>query len=224
VSQVDPVTMPAAAGGSPRLVAGTVPYAWPWDGRLAGDRLALVRAGSDPTWRRAAPLDDIAAHRLAVATAAVRDAGGIVVHVRHARPRRPGPFLGSVGADRIVASHAEAPDPGEPVDPRDHVVEAAGVDGFYGSPLDALLRAEGRDQLVIAGWGLEGPVHSTMRTANDQGYECLLLTDAVGASAAATADPALSIVTMSGGIFGALGSTDALCAALAALTAAAPLP
>ncbi len=213
MSQTEPTS--ATTGGSPRVVAGTVPYAWPWDGHLAGGRLALVCAGSDPTWRRAAPLDDLARRRLASATASVRAAGGIVVHVSHAAPSRPGPFLGSVPSDPDGGA-----DPGDPVDPRDHAVVAAGVDGFYGSPLDTLLRSAGRDQLVLAGWGLEGPVHSTMRTANDQGYECLLLTDAVGAGSTATGDPALSIVTMSGGIFGALGSTDALCAALAPLTTA----
>ena len=203
------------APADPCLVAGTVPYAWPWDGALAGRRVALVLPGNDPGWRRAAPLDDAAAHRLALAVAAVRAAGGLVVHVSH--PPAPSRVLPATPARRADGSSSGTDAWSGPRDERDPCVSAAGLDGFYGSPLDALLRAHGRDQLVLAGWGLEGPVHSTLRSANDQGYECLLLTDAVSVITPATHQPALSIVTMSGGIFGALGATDALCAALASL-------
>ena len=48
-------------------------------------------------------------------------------------------------------------------------------------------------------------MHSTLRSANDQGYECLLLTDACAPLDPDTTSAALSMVTMSGGIFGALG-------------------
>jgi biuret amidohydrolase len=90
-----------------------------------------------------------------------------------------------------------------------------GIDGFYSTTLDADLRRAGRDQLLLTGFGLEAPVHSTMRTANDAGYECLLVTDAGAPLDPATAGPAVSMVTMSGGIFGAVGTAAAVLATLA---------
>jgi biuret amidohydrolase len=82
-------------------------------------------------------------------------------------------------------------------------VEAAGTSAFHGSPLDALLHAGGHTDLLIAGWGLEGPVHSTMRAANDRGYECLLVPDACTSLAPELAFSACEMVRFSGGIFGA---------------------
>ncbi|WP_170316743.1 cysteine hydrolase family protein, partial [Acrocarpospora corrugata] len=92
----------------------------------------------------------------------------------------------------------------------DQVVHAAGWDGFHGSDLDSVLRAAGRDLLLLAGCCLELGVHSTMRAANDRGYECLLVEDACAAAAPDLRHAALSTIEMSGGIFGAVGSTTAV--------------
>jgi nicotinamidase-related amidase len=90
------------------------------------------------------------------------------------------------------------------------VVDASGIDGFFGSSLDVTLRSRGVTHLVLAGFGLEGPVHSTLRSANDRGYECLLLADASAAMSEETKPAAISTVEMSGGIFGAVGELSAL--------------
>ncbi len=60
----------------------------------------------------------------------------------------------------------------------DTVVDAFGVDGFSGSPLAECLAGLEVDHLLVCGLGLEGPVHSTLRSANDRGLECLLVIDA----------------------------------------------
>jgi hypothetical protein len=96
----------------------------------------------------------------------------------------------------------------------DVTVRAPGRDGFYATALDDVLRRHGRDHLALAGWHFEIEVHSTLRSANDRGYECLTLTDAC-----VPADPALAhassfMIQMSGGIFGAVATSDALMAAL----------
>src|SRR5262249_44739442 len=138
----------------PILVEGTEPYAWPYDGRLAGSHLALVLAGWDETWssraRRSEP-----AERRALRLAAAADRGGGLVVVP-----APGPPLS-------LAAGAPAT-----------TVPVPGIDGFYASRLDDLLRTQRRTHLLLAGHGIEAPVHSTMRSANDRGYECLLVTDA----------------------------------------------
>jgi hypothetical protein len=172
-------------------VDGTDPYPWPYDGDLAGATLALVLAGWDEEWSRRCFL--AAETRLACAALAeaVMARNGLVICVAHG------------GAPALAPPGPHCP------------VRAHGIDGFHGGPLDDELRTEGRTHLLVAGFGLEGPVHSTLRSANDRGYECLLVADA---SAPLTEDlvaASLSSVTMSGGIFGAVGTTSA---ALAALT------
>jgi nicotinamidase-related amidase len=183
-------------------VEGTTPYPWPYDACLEPERLALVIAGHDADW--ADRCHDVEAVTVALDRVAARllDAGVLVVRVRH-RPDGSSP----------------APPPGRLAgDPRVLVATAAGVDGFYGSDLDHRLRDDGRDHLVLAGFGIEGPVHSTMRSANDRGYECLLLADACASLVPALTDAAHRIVEMSGGIFGAVGTVTPFLAALGTRT------
>ncbi len=94
------------------------------------------------------------------------------------------------------------------------MVAAAGIDAFFGSPLDPVLRSLGTDLLLLVGLGLETTVHSTMRSANDRGYECLLVVDACAPLDPDAVPNAVSMVEMSGGIFGAVGLTDPVLAAL----------
>ncbi len=96
----------------------------------------------------------------------------------------------------------------------DLVIDAPGWDASYGSTLDHDLRTAGRDHLVLAGLASEITVDSTVRTLNDRGYECLVLTDACAPVHAELGRRAHASLTMSGGIFGALGSSSALLAAL----------
>jgi nicotinamidase-related amidase len=179
-------------------VAATTPYPWPYDGRVDGDRLALVIAGHDAAWAtRCADAGSVVA-LLDRLTARLLDLGVLVVRVRHQ-----------------VEGSAPAAPPGRLAgDPRVAVATAAGVDGFYGSDLDHRLRDAGCDQLLLAGFGIEGPVHSTMRSANDRGYECLLLHDATASLDPDLTHAAVHIVEMSGGIFGAVGTSTALLAAV----------
>lgn len=191
--------------GDPPVVVASEPYPWPWDG-LDPHRLALVLVGWDAHWAARARDGDgaVAAAQANVAhlAGAVRGVGGVVVRTVHPVPRRAPEGL-------PAPAPLEAP-PGA-------TVAAAGIDGYRGSGLEAWLRARGRDQLLLAGHGLEGPVHSTLRSANDRGDECLLVPDACTSLAPDLAASAASQVCMSGGIFGAVGATADVLAALAAL-------
>jgi biuret amidohydrolase len=172
-------------------VAATTPYAWPYDGAFDPARTALlvVDAAGTPTAPPAA----------AALADALRPAGGIVVHVTTTPPARVAPTAPPAPASLM---------------PADHRVVAAGIDGFYGSPLDTLLRSRRRDQLLLAGAWLETAVHSTMRSANDRGYECLLVLDACVAHDPALVAACRSQIEMSGGIFGAVGGSPDVLAAL----------
>jgi len=183
------------------------PYPWPYDGPIRPERLALIIAGAQEAWeRRSIGAEDTAGIICAVAEA-VRRVGGIVVHVRHGSPR---------GGSGGLPPRRNDPDwplvtvPG----PLDLIVDAIGVDGFCGGPLDQELRSRHIDTLVLAGYGAEAAVSSTLRSANDRGYECLTLTDGTAPFDAETGRRTLDSITMSGGIFGAIASSSALLAAL----------
>ena len=186
----------------------TVPYPWPYDGCIDPARTAVVVAGAQTGWAarssRAAAVG-VVVERVA---SALRAAGAWVVIIRHTAA--PGRRLRSLpprsGDDGWRLALAPAPS--------DLVVDAGGVDGFHGGPLDDILRGKGVDHLVLCGYGHEAAVDSTLRSANDRGYECLVLSDGVAPFDDDTGARALSSVTMSGGIFGAVGTSLALLAAL----------
>lgn len=189
-------------------LAGSEPYPWPYDGCLDPERLALLVAGAQTAWMEASCNYASVASAIAGISAAVRDAGAQVVILHHSSPigNRPTPFPPeprSAGADPAVLPSGD-----------DLVVRSGGIDGFHGGPLDDELRSRGIDHLVLCGFGAEACVDSTLRSANDRGYECLTLTDAVAPFSNDLGRHALSSVTMSGGIFGAIGSSDDLLDAL----------
>lgn len=170
----------------------TEPYPWPYDGRLDPARLAMLVIAGPPV-----PGSPPELSALAELARMVCAAGGLTVEVlvSDPRPGRPGALA------QGVPGIAEAVTEVAPV----ASVTAAGWDGFYGSPLDTVLRRLGRDHLLLTGWWLETGVHSTLRSANDMGYECLTLADCCVPLGETTAGGALSSIQMSGGIFGATG-------------------
>jgi nicotinamidase-related amidase len=193
-----------------RAVTSAQPYAWPYHGLLAPSRCVLV-ACVDPAWRMDGPQSDASDALLRLLAAALQEAGGLVVAAGSMPMRRP---VG-VGATQLRSAwpnHLSA----------DLEIAAAGTSGFYGSGLDALLRRGDFRDLMIAGWGLEGPVHSTMRAANDRGYECLLVPDACTSLAPELAFNACEMVRFSGGIFGAFADTADVIRTLAGSDASGP--
>ena len=190
-------------------VIGTVPYHWPYDGALDPTRTALVLCGVQRRFTTAAADSHAVTARLVELAATVRRLGGIVVWVRHgARPGRTAAstFLPGRGDDGWQPSVAPAPG--------DVLVDAAGWDGCYGSDLDHSLRTAGTRTVVLGGIASELTVDSTVRTLNDRGHECLVLVDGCAPLVPALGARAHHSLTMSGGIFGALGTIDHLVAAL----------
>jgi nicotinamidase-related amidase len=176
-------------------VADTTPYPWPYDGDLAGAGTAVLVIQPACPWPGA--VDQSVLVAAAEVTAAVEAAGGAVITLHTAPP----------------PSHAEGgPDSGLPAGK--HHFTSEGIDGFYGNGLEAHLRRESISRLILVGLAAETSIHSTMRTANDMGYECLFVRDACQGYAPELAGNTVSIIEMSGGIFGAVGTADAVVAAM----------
>ena len=162
---------------------------------------------------------------------AVRAAGMLVVHTREghlpdlsdcppAKLRRgkpscrigdPGPYgrilvRGEYGHD-IVASLAPAP--GEPV------IDKPGKGAFYATELMDVLREHGIEKLVVTGVTTEVCVHTTVREANDRGFDCLVLSDCVGSYFPDFQRIGLEMIAAQGGIFGWVGDSETVIGALA---------
>jgi biuret amidohydrolase len=88
------------------------------------------------------------------------------------------------------------PAPGEPV------VDKPGKGAFYATDLDSMLHNRGIRQLIVCGVTTEVCVNTTVREANDRGYDCLVLEDCVGSYFPEFQVAALAMIKAQGGIFG----------------------
>jgi biuret amidohydrolase len=177
---------------------------------------------------------------LRVLLAAFRAAGLPVVHTREGHlpdlsdcppsklaRGRPLARIGDPGPNGRILVRGEkghdiidelAPLPGEPV------IDKPGKGAFYATDLDSLLARCGVRSLVVTGVTTEVCVHTTVREANDRGYECLVVSDCVGSYFPEFHRVGLEMIAAQGGIFGWVATSAAILPGLRALAPPSPVP
>ncbi len=184
-------------------------------GAMLGNDVSLLRVAIAP---------------IAALLAAARAAGMLVIHTREghrpdlvdlpASKKARGDLPTRIGDRGPMGRILVRGEPGHHFIPElypvagEPVLDKPGKGSFWGTDLDLMLRNRGITQLLVCGVTTEVCVHTTVREANDRGYDCLVVEDGCASYIPEFHRAALAMVVAQGGIFGWVAPSALVIAAL----------
>jgi len=217
------------------------PYKWPYNGKLNKDNTCIIvidmqndfcspggyvdKMGYDLSAMRnvIGPIQNV--------LKAAREKGYFIVHTREGHQKdlsdcpanklwRSKQIHGGIGEKGALGRILVRGEKGQDIIPElyplptEVVIDKPGKGSFVATSLELTLSTRKIQNLVLCGVTTDVCVHTTMREANDRGFECLMLSDCTAATDYGDYLFALKMITMQGGVFGAHTTSERFIAAM----------